>query len=98
MRRPYLPLVVSAAVAVVILEFVFYAPLIPGKYVFPCYSFKTGCPDGEIIASYSVSISYRYFGFGAISGLCAGYQVAHSNLVSVDGTASLNDGYCLMTR
>lgn len=96
-RRVLMVAALTTVGFVAILAFVIYVPVLPATAYFPrgAVCFPTYCtrgyPNGFPV-NYTVSISFRYFGYGAVSGSCDGYRV--SSNFTISGYRGEGNSYC----
>jgi len=79
----------TAIVAVAIIavaSFSVFVPVVHEEYLVPCLG---ACGSAVLTYNYTASISYHYFNYGAVSGVCGGHQVVSK---SPDGTRTPNLG------
>ncbi len=71
--------------------FLIFVPVVHEEYLVPCLS---RCGSAVLTYNYTASISYHYFNYGAVSGVCAGYQVASKSPNGVQ-TPNLGQPACV---
>jgi hypothetical protein len=77
----------SSFLLIGVTSFLIFVPVVHEEYLVPCFS---PCGSAFLTYNYTASISYHYSNYGAVSGVCGGYQVV---LKSPNGVQTPNLGW-----